>query len=147
MYHKILLPTDGSENALRAGKHAIWIANVSGADILVLNVVEPFYPELASLPNFRKSLYDELRAEGELAVEKFKKTLAESQCEGSCDNINLTTQIKQGKPYDVILKTIAHDVDLIIMGASGRHGLDRFMLGSVTERVVREATCPVLVVH
>jgi len=41
MYNRILLPIDGSENAARAGKHAIWIADASGADIIVLNVVEP----------------------------------------------------------------------------------------------------------
>ena len=52
MYHKILLPTDGSENARRAGKHAIWIADASGADIIVLNVIEPYYPQISALPNF-----------------------------------------------------------------------------------------------
>jgi nucleotide-binding universal stress UspA family protein len=147
MYKKILLPTDGSDNAARAFKHAMWIADVSGADILVLYVVELFYPSLPSMPSFRESLYHELRTEGKRIVEEFKKNLEEIKGEGMYKNLNLTTQIKEGKPYDVIIKTIVNGVDLVVMGASGRHGLDRFMLGSVTERVVREATCPVLVVH
>ena len=51
MYHKILLPMDGSENARRAGKHAIWIADASDADIIVLNVIEPYNPQISALPN------------------------------------------------------------------------------------------------
>ena len=47
-----------------------------------------------------------------------------------------------------ILRTIKKEnIDLVVIGASGRHGLDRFLLGSVTERVVREANCSVLVVN
>ena len=148
MYNKILLPTDGSENAKRAGKHAIWIADASGADILVLNVVEPYYPQISSLPNFREELYDELREEGKNAVESFKKELELNQCNGICKTIKLTTKIKEGKAYMEITKAIKDEnIDLVVLGASGRHGLDRFMLGSVTERVVREASCPVLVVN
>jgi nucleotide-binding universal stress UspA family protein len=148
LYNKILLPTDGSENAKRAGKHAIWIANASGADIIVLNVIEPYYPQISALPNFSEVMFDELRDEGRDAVESFKKDLEQNQCNGLCKNINLTTKINEGKAYLEILKTIKKEnVDLVVMGASGRHGLDRFLLGSVTERVVREANCPVLVVN
>jgi nucleotide-binding universal stress UspA family protein len=147
MYKKILLPTDGSENAKRAGKHAIWISDVSKADIVVLNVVEPYYPRMPTMPNFRENLYNELREEGRRAVEKFKKDLEDNQCKGVCENINLTTEIKEGKPYLEIIRTIDEEgIDLVVMGASGRHGLDRFILGSVTERVVRESKSPVLVV-
>jgi len=148
MYNKILLPIDGSENAKRAGKHAIWIADASGADILVLNVVEPYYPQISALPNFREELYDELREEGKNAVESFKKELELNQCNGICKTVKLTTKIKEGKAYMEITKAIKDEnIDLVVLGASGRHGLDRFMLGSVSERVVREASCPVLVVN
>lgn len=148
MYKRILLPTDGSDNSKRAGKHAIWIADASGADIVVLNVVEPYYPQISALPNFRESLYDELRDEGEKAVQTFREDLEISQCNGICKNIELTTKIKEGKPYLEILKSIEdEDADLLVIGASGRHGLDRFVLGSVTERVLRESKIPVLVVH
>ncbi len=147
MYQKILLPTDGSENAKRAGKHALWIAELGSSDIIVLNVVDMYYPKMPALPNFRRELYNELREEGQKAVEDFKEDLEENQCKGTCKNVNLTTKIKEGKPYDAILETIKEeDVDLVVMGASGRHGLERYLLGSVTERVLREAKCPVLVV-
>ena len=131
MYNKILLPIDGSENAKRAGKHAMWIADVSGADILVLNVVEPYYPQISALPNFREELYDELREEGKNAVESFKKELELNQCNGICKTVELTTKIMEGKAYIEIIKAIKDEhIDLVVLGASGRHGLDRFILGS-----------------
>ena len=148
MYHKILLPMDGSENARRAGKHAIWIADASDADIIVLNVIEPYYPQISALPNFSEVVFDELREEGKNAVESFKQDLETNQCNGICKNIRLTTKINEGKAYMEILKTIKKEnIALVVIGASGRHGLDRFLLGSVTERVVREANCSVLVVN
>ena len=148
VYHRILLPTDGSENAKRAGKHAIWIANASSADIIVLNVIEPYYPQISALPNFSEVVFDELREEGKNAVESFKQDLELNQCKGICKNIRLTTKIDEGKAYMEILKTIKKEnIDLVVIGASGRHGLDRYLLGSVTERVVREANCQVLVVN
>ena len=148
MYSRILLPTDGSENAKRAGKHAIWISDASGADIVVLNVIEPYYPQISALPNFSEVIFDELREEGETAVRSFKQELESNQCNGICKNIKLTTQIKEGKAFVEIIEFIKKEnIDLVVMGASGRHGLDRFILGSVTERVVREAICPVLVVN
>ncbi len=148
MYNRILLPTDGSENAKRAGKHAIWISDVSGADIIVLNVIEPYYPQISALPNYSEVIFDELRDEGETAVKSFKQELESEQCNGMCKNTKLTTQIKEGKAFVEIVESIKREqIDLVVMGASGRHGLDRFMLGSVTERVVREAICPVLVVN
>ncbi|MGB9201678.1 universal stress protein [Methanobacterium sp.] len=148
MYNRILLPTDGSDNAKRAGKHAIWIANNSGADIIVLNVIEPYYPQISALPNFSDVIFDELKEEGENAVKSFKQELESSQCKGICKNMKLKTQIKEGKAFVEIIKFIKSEkIDLVVMGASGRHGIDRFILGSVTERVVREAVCPVLVVN
>ena len=148
VYNRILLPTDGSENAKRAGKHAIWLSDNSGADIIVLNVIEPYYPQISALPNFSEVIFDELREEGENAVKSFEQELESSQCNGICKNIKLTTEIKEGKAFVEILKFIkSKNIDLVVMGASGRHGIDRFMLGSVAERVVREAVCPVLVVN
>jgi len=148
VYNRILLPTDGSENAKRAGKHAIWISDNSSADIIVLNVIEPYYPQISALPSFSEVIFDELREEGENAVKSFKKELELSQCNGKCKNMKLTTQIKEGKAFVEIIKSIKREkIDLVVMGASGRHGIDRFMLGSVAERVVREAVCPVLIVN
>ncbi|HMK53547.1 MAG TPA: universal stress protein [Methanobacteriaceae archaeon] len=147
MYKKILLPTDGSEYAEKAGEHAIWIADKSISEIIVLNVVDTYY--LKSLPqkDLKDELEKELDTEGNQAVQKFAKSLESSQCDGYCKNVILTTQIKEGKPADEILKTIEEeDIDLVVMGASGKNALNKFILGSVTERVTRSAKCAVLIV-
>jgi nucleotide-binding universal stress UspA family protein len=147
MYKKILLPTDGSKYAEKAGQHAIWIADKSIAEIVVLNVID--FPYLKSIPqdDLKKELEKAMDKEGNEAVNKFAAILEASQCEGYCKNVMLTTQIKEGKPADMILKTIdEEDIDLVVMGASGKQGINRFILGSVSERVTRSAKCPVLVV-
>ncbi|MGZ7210142.1 MAG: universal stress protein [Methanobacterium sp.] len=147
MFKKILLPTDGSKNADRAGALAIELANLSNADIVVLYVAETDYLESPRIANYRVNLLNELMDEGKKIVEDFKGRLEESQCNGICKNTNLISKVDEGAPYDVILETMdKEDVDLTVMGASGRHGLDRFLLGSVTERVVRKSKRPVLVV-
>ena len=146
MYQKILLPTDGSLNAKQAGEHAMWIADKSNAEILVLNVIDVNYLQPSYLPSFRANLDNCLRNEGKKAIKQFEKDLADIQCQGVCKNIKFTSMIKEGKPYIEILKIIdEEDIDLVVMGASGRHGIDQ-LLGNVTMRVLREAGVPVLVV-
>ncbi|EKQ51312.1 MAG: universal stress protein UspA-like protein [Methanobacterium sp. Maddingley MBC34] len=147
MFKKILLPTDGSEASERAGEYAISAADLSGADIIVLNVIDTDY--LNSLPqkDLREKLDEQLREEGKEAVEKFKKKIEEEKCSGNCKNINLITMIKKGKPEDVILETAVEEgVDQIIMGKSGKHGFEKFLMGSTTERVVRRAKIPVNII-
>lgn len=147
MYKKILLPTDGSENSKRAGEQAISLADVTGADIIVLNVIDVNYLQPSYLPSFREDLEKELRNEGKKAIENFKEDLEERQCQGTCKNVKFISKIEEGKPHEVILETMdEEDVDVVVMGASGKHGFDRILLGSTTERVVRETTRPVLVV-
>ena len=60
---------------------------------------------------------------------------------------NLETMIKEGKPADIILKTIDEEnVDQVIMGKNGKHGLERFLLGKTADKVVRNAKVPVNVI-
>ena len=147
MFKKILLPIDGSEASERAGEYAISTADLSGADIIVLNVIDTDY--LNSLPqqDLREKLDEQLREEGKKAVEKFKNKIEKEECAGNCKNINLITLIKQGKPEDIILETAEEEgVDQIIMGKSGKHSFERFLMGSTTERVVRRAKIPVNII-
>jgi nucleotide-binding universal stress UspA family protein len=153
MYKKILLPIDGSENSIRAAEHAINIADVSDVDITILFVLDPYYPKLevlpiATLPSPDDNYYIELREEGKLMIKDLIHDFEENQCKGKCNNIHLNYIIKEGKAYIELLKTIDEEnVDLVVMGASGKHStLDRIVLGSVTERVVRESKVPVIVI-
>jgi nucleotide-binding universal stress UspA family protein len=144
---KILLPTDGSEQAERAGEYAIASADLSGADIIVLYVIDTYYLNALPQQDLRDQLDKELREDGKKAVESFKEKLEDSQCDGKCKNVNFTTIIKEGKPADIILKIIdKENVDQVIMGKSGKHGLEKLLLGATTERVVRSANVPVNVI-
>lgn len=149
MYNKILITTDGSKSAEKAANHALWIANESDAEILVLNVFELYNPTLvvpfSTIPASNQDMYEPLKKEAENIAEKFIEKLKSSENFNS--ETDLTMIVRDGKPYQEILKTVDEmGVDLIVMGASGRHGFDRITLGSVTERVVRSAKVPVMVV-
>lgn len=149
MYKKILLPTDGSEHANKAAKHAIWLASLSGAELIALNVIET--SSLVGLPaeDLIVRIKEMLKEEGRKSLENISDILKENKIEGECQKeVKLTMSTKEGSPSDVIIDTVKKEgVDLIVMGTSGKHGLDRFLLGSVTENVVRSSQCPVLVVH
>ncbi|MEN4006334.1 MAG: universal stress protein [Methanobacterium sp.] len=156
MYKKILFPTDGSKCANKALKHAIWIAGLSGAEIIALNVIETspligveITPVISSGEDPRVQIKELLKEEGLKALEKVSKLVEESKTENEChEEITLTMVTEEGYPEDTIVKKIKEeDIDLVVMGKSGKHVLDRFLLGSVTEKVVRSATCPVLVVR
>jgi nucleotide-binding universal stress UspA family protein len=147
MYKKILLPTDGSKYSEKAGEHAIWIADKSISQIVVLNVVDTSYLKSIPQEDLGLSLEKQFKAEGNIAVQKFSEKLEVSQCDGQCKNVQLITAIRTGNPADEILKTTEKEnIDLVVMGASGKHGLNRLYPGSVTERVVRSSQCPVLVI-
>jgi nucleotide-binding universal stress UspA family protein len=153
MYKKILLAIDGSENSKRAAEHAINLADISKGDITVLFVIEPNYPRLpvlpiSTLPTPDENYYEELREEGNKIIKEFEEELEKNQCKGKCQNINFHTMIREGKAYIEILETLKEEnFDLVVLGASGRHStLDRLVLGSVTERVIREARVPVMVI-
>ena len=143
MYSKILLPTDGSKQANKAAEHAIWIARESGAEIIALTVMET--SSLVGLPadDLIIRLREMLEEEASRSLEAVKKLVEELGAD-----IKLTVRTDEGSPAEAILRTLEKEgVDLVVMGTSGKHGLDRFLLGSVAEKVVRSAGCPVLVVH
>lgn len=149
MYHKILLPTDGSKYAEKAAKHAIWIAGHSNAELIALNVVDT--SSLVGLPaeDLTIRVSEILKDEGQKSLDNISKLIEElEKNEEFKTGVKLIKESKEGPPADVILKTVKEEnIDLIVMGTSGKHGLDRFLLGSVTEKVVRSAKVPVLAVH
>ena len=124
MYKKILVPTDGSEFAKKAEKHALFLSKVSGAEIIAVSVTENNFVNERSEENLKE--FDELNEE----------------------DLKITHIIREGSPARVILEVAQEeDVDLIVMGSSGKSGFDRFIMGSVADKVVNSAKCAVLVVH
>jgi len=139
MYDTILVPTDGSEPADAAVEHAIDLAGSSGATLHVLSVVDS--SAYTSLDVSSESVLDSLETRAREATE----TVAEMATDAGVDTV---TEVSVGSPHAQITDYAeTTDVDLIVMGTHGRTGLDRVLLGSVTERVVRAASCPVLTVR
>ncbi|MBR7049826.1 MAG: universal stress protein [Methanobrevibacter sp.] len=140
MYKRILVPTDGSEFAVKAQKHALFLAKVSGAEIVAVSVTENNF--VNGLP-----LDDEVYQLNQILNERSEENLKEFDKLNE-DNIKVTHVVREGSPAKVILEVSKEEnVDLIVMGSSGKSGFDRFIMGSVADKVVNSAKCAVLVVH
>ena len=125
MYKKILVPTDGSE---------------FGAEIIAVSVTENNF--VNGLP-----LDDEVYQLNQILNERSQENLDEFDKLNE-EDIKINHVIREGSPARVILDVAAEEqVDLIVMGSSGKSGFDRFIMGSVADKVVNSAKCAVLVVH
>jgi nucleotide-binding universal stress UspA family protein len=139
MYEEILVPTDGSPTAEAALEHAVDIARRYDARIHALYVVDTNV--YTTLETGTDVVIRALEEEGQKAVER-----VEASAEAA--DLRVTSSVVTGVPArDIVSYAGDHDVDLIVMGTHGRTGLDRYILGSVAERVVRRADVPVMTVH
>jgi nucleotide-binding universal stress UspA family protein len=145
MFKKILVPTDGSSEALAAGQQAIELAKQIGASVVAFHVAPPFEREIyedftAPPPTTRESWQAGMRK----AAERYFQPLRDS---ARGVGVALNTDISfDRRPSDAICAAAkAHGCDLIIMGPRGRTGIADHLLGSVTTRVAGASTIPVLV--
>lgn len=140
---KILCPTDFSENSEHALKYALALAILSQADLQLFHVVEPItYPQSTEL--FEPVLDEvELMMKMEAA---YQKQLEDQVIALKEEYPKITGKLVNGNTFLEIIKAARDDVDMIVMGTHGRTGLAHVLIGSVAERVVREAPCPVLTV-
>lgn len=139
MYDRILLPTDGSPAAEAAIEHALDIASRYDATIHALFVVDS--GAYSTLEAGAEIVLEALETEGERAVERVADLAEEA-------GVDCETRVVSGTTYRTIREYVTeNDVDLVVMGTHGRRGIDRYLLGSVTERVVRTADVPVLTVR
>jgi nucleotide-binding universal stress UspA family protein len=139
MYHDILVPTDGSDASNAALEHALTLATQHGARIHGLYVVDS--GSYGLLEEGASAVAGALHEEGERAVEAVTAA-AESA------DVDVETAVVEGNVHRSILAYVEeHDVDLVVMGTHGRRGIDRYILGSVTERIVRSSPVPVLTVR
>ncbi|MFB6283771.1 MAG: universal stress protein [Halobacteria archaeon] len=140
MYDKILVPTDGSEGTRKAVNHALAIAEKFGSELNVVYVINTSaYSTLPAEANW-ESVTSALRKEGRAATSGI---IEEAEGRG----VDVEKSIKEGVPHREILEYVdEEDIDLVVMGTHGKTGLDRFLLGSVTEKVVRSCHQPVLTV-
>lgn len=152
MYKKILIATDGSDHAKKAITHAIELAELSEAQLHAVYVISLSSPPENLEIEVDSNLYDPadisteglkkiLRREGDVAI-KYIEDLAKEK------GMDVKKWIVEGLPAEGILKLAQEQsIDLIVMGTLGRSGIEKFLLGSVADRVIRGSRIPVLVVR
>jgi len=136
---KILVGHDGSEQADRALSRAVEMAAAMKASLLVLTVV----PDLCMMElsdDDCRDMYKIMTQESEKRLALLKKKLAKK-------GVRMESLVKFGKDAETIIKTCSEKkAGLLIVGSHGRHGAKKFLLGSVSSRVLEHAPCDVLVV-
>jgi nucleotide-binding universal stress UspA family protein len=131
----ILVPTDFSEGSAAAFRIACSLARDYGATVVVLHVAPPAIVYTGLVPGPTKEMY-----QGQLESWLDGQTMPDLR-------VNLESRLREGEARDEILAAAGEEsCDLIVMGSHGRTGLERVLLGSVAEAVLRRAHCPVLTV-
>ncbi|MFP9193610.1 universal stress protein [Natronosalvus vescus] len=132
MYHHVLIATDGSDLATRAGEQGLAIAEAAGATVHVVSVLEELEGETPT---------DTERKRHRDWVEQIESAAIDRGCD-------VVTSVPTGHPSRAILEYADENgIDLVVLGTHGRTGLKRWIMGSVASAVVREARCHVLTVN
>ncbi|QGP93805.1 Putative universal stress protein [Neomoorella glycerini] len=138
MFNKILVGYDGSPHARKALHVSLDLAKKYGAQITVVSV--------AHVPDFADTR-DEVNGVLEDAKNFFSKALEEATNLAAREGLTLTTRVVPGHPADTLARLVEEEgYDLLVLGARGLSGIKRYLLGSVSEAVVRLASCPVLII-
>ncbi|MCH9662988.1 MAG: universal stress protein [Gammaproteobacteria bacterium] len=131
----ILVPLDFSSDADLALDDALGLAQRFQARMTLLHVI---YLPVTTEVNLA-SYFTQMEAEAQQGMETYKKKVTDA-------GLSVDTVIVSGVPFREIVETAkAKQADLIVMGTHGRTGMNHFLIGSVAERVVRLAPCPVMV--
>jgi nucleotide-binding universal stress UspA family protein len=153
MYSKMLVPLDGSEVSERALAHAQSIANAFGARVYLLQVISLTHEyeasrdgggESPSVVEYSLDLARELTAGRQTRAEKYLEAAA-ARLESN--GIHVETSVRQGLTLENITHFVEENgIDLIVMSTHGRGYVQRFVVGSVTDRVIRSSHVPVLAI-
>jgi nucleotide-binding universal stress UspA family protein len=144
MLQKIMIATDGSSPSYRAARQGLEIARLSGGQIIVVYVVD--VPRLAQLPGYagisgtKDKLLELMIRQGQEATQEVERMASEM-------GVPSGKVILKGHPSDELLRYSQEArADLLVMGNIGKSGLNRFLLGSVAQKVVQHAKVPVMLV-
>lgn len=145
---KILVPTDFSKTSLNALETAFDIAKKAGATIYVLHVVEEATPDSYRVTGeWRKGEWDDKLYMYKL-LEKAKAQLEKLVQDPRFAAVKLVGELRLGNPFHGINAIISEQkVDLVVMGTRGVTNLEAMVIGTNTERVVRQSRCPILTVQ
>ncbi|MFC5134593.1 MULTISPECIES: universal stress protein [Haloferacaceae] len=160
MYRNILYPTDGSAGSEAAAEHVRTLASAFDATVHVLHVIDARHAGLGASGAF---LADEPSAMGDQSAETGYEGMGTAEVDdavteraeavveeaaAALGDVETATAIEVGTPHSAVLRYADdREVDAIVMGTHGRTGVERYLLGSVTEKVVRMADVPVLTIR
>jgi nucleotide-binding universal stress UspA family protein len=147
MYKHILVPTDGSALSDKAAEAAIKLAHLLGARITAFHAMEP-YPlqgayaaEASGVAELQPEIFAERSEEyAKRVLDAFRKTATDANVECTTDYVTARSPSQA-----IVEKARAAKCDLIVMASHGRRGLEGFLLGSETQKVLTHTTIPVLV--
>ncbi len=140
MYDDILLPTDGSAGMKTVIDHAADLAAAHDATLHALYVVDTASLTDVPVEASMEGVSQALKQEGEAALEQVGVRVP--------NGVPVETHLVEGSPArDITTFATENAADLVVMGTHGRSGMDRLLLGSVAERVVRSSPVPVLTVR
>lgn len=140
-FAKILCPIDFSAGSREAMTAAAELASESAGEVVLLHVWHPPYITSPEAP-IPEAMMIQLRSDAEHELAKWRDEVVKHAP-------RVTAKLAIGAPWDQIVALAKDDpaIDLVVIGTHGRTGIKRALLGSVAEKVVRHATCPVLVVR
>jgi nucleotide-binding universal stress UspA family protein len=136
---RILCPVDESETSMRALQYAVLLARAHGGEVRVLEVVEEILGPATLVPEASRLLADARRFA--------RVTLAQFVGTVDSQGVNLALEVRDGDVVTQILEEASTwPADVVVMGTHGERGFQRLLLGSVTEKVLRQAARPVMTV-
>ena len=145
---KILVPTDFSKTSQTAAEVASGIAKKAGAEVILLHVIEEGAEDSVKITG--EVVYEDMEEKLFMMklIERSKKQLAKLAEDTMFEGVKVRQELRMGTPFHGMRTIITeHKVDLVVMGTSGRTGLEGMIIGSNTEKVVRHAQCAVLTVQ
>jgi len=142
----ILVPTDFSDASERAFAVALEIAGEGRSRIYLLHVIAGPLHQCASDYAIDKGILDRvLSASIVYSNDKLRETVDRFP---ESDKVKIIPDVRRGQPHEEILKAAAErHIDLIVIASHGKNGLERYFIGSVAEKVTKEAACPVLLIR
>jgi nucleotide-binding universal stress UspA family protein len=153
---KLLVPVDGSNASIGAVKKALELSKQYNFSIKLISVVAEKNSEYRRHENAWKGVDGSVIAESEELEKQLEKKIKENAerllnaiiSKLDFNGIRVESDVLLGEPYVKILETAKNDkIDMIVMSNRGFSKIKRFFVGSVTQRVIAEAPCPVLVVN
>ncbi|WP_125571547.1 universal stress protein [Lacticaseibacillus songhuajiangensis] len=140
-YKHILVAIDGSYEAELAFKKAVEVAKRNDADLFLIHIVDT--RAFQNVSSFDSAMVEQVTATAKNTMEEYITAAKKEGLE------KVSYSIEYGAPKTIIARDVPkqHDIDLIMIGATGLNAVERLLIGSVTEYVTRQATCDVLVVR